>query len=78
MEYAEYWPMAREYGIWNATIASLQFWAEDLDPVTLGKASERVYNHFFGLQPATPYASCWKKPYLDTSFLHLMQLLHNS
>ena len=47
METAEYWPMTREYGIWNATIASLQFWAEDLDPVTLGVASERVYNHFF-------------------------------
>ena len=47
METAEYWPMAREYGIWNAAIASLQFWAEDLDPVTLGDASECIYNHFF-------------------------------
>ena len=47
METAEYWQMAQEYGIWNATIASLQFWAEDLDPVTLGIASEHVYNHFF-------------------------------
>ena len=26
METAEYWPMAHEYGIWNAAIASLQFW----------------------------------------------------
>ena len=47
METAECWPMAREYGIWNAAITSLQFWAEDLDPVTLGIASECVYNHFF-------------------------------
>ena len=47
METEEYWPMAREYGIWNAAIASLQFWAEDLDPVTLGEASECVYYHFF-------------------------------
>ena len=47
METEEYWPMAWEYGIWNAAIASLQFWAEDLDPVTLGKASECVYYHFF-------------------------------
>ena len=47
METAEYWPMAREYRIWNATIASLQFWAEDLDPITLGVASECVYTHFF-------------------------------
>ena len=47
MNAAEYWPMAREYGIWNAAIESLQFWAEDLDPITLGIASECVYTHFF-------------------------------
>ena len=47
MEIAEYWPMACEYGIWNTTIASLQFWAEDLDPITLGIASECVYTTFF-------------------------------
>ena len=71
METAEYWLMAREYGIWNATIASLQFWAEDLDPVTLGIASEHVSTTIsFGLQPATPYASYLKKLYLDVSFLH--------
>ena len=39
--------MAREYSIWNATIASLQFWTEDLDPVTLGRATECVYTTFF-------------------------------
>ena len=47
METAEYWPMAHEYGIWNAAVASLQFWAEDLDPITLGIASEHAYTHFF-------------------------------
>ena len=47
METAEYWLMAWDYGIWNATIASLQFWTEDLDPITLGIASEHVYTHFF-------------------------------
>ena len=47
METADYWPMAHEYTIWNATIVSLQFWAEDLDPVTLGIASECVYTTFF-------------------------------
>ena len=36
-----------KYGIWNATIASLQFWAEDLDLITLGIASECVYTTFF-------------------------------
>ena len=47
MDTADYWPMAREYSIWNATIASLQFWTEDLDPVTLGRATEHVYTTFF-------------------------------
>ena len=47
METLEYWLMACKYGIWNATIASLQFWAEDLDPITLGIASECVYTTFF-------------------------------
>ena len=47
METAEYWLMAREYVIWNAAIASLQFLAEDLDPITLGIASECIYTTFF-------------------------------
>ena len=47
METAEYWLMACKYAIWNATIASLQFWAEDLNPITLGIASECVYTTFF-------------------------------
>ena len=40
-------PIVREYSIWNATIASLQFWTEDLDPVTLGRATECIYTTFF-------------------------------
>ena len=47
METAEYWLMACEYTIWNATITSLQFWAEDLDLITLGIASECIYTTFF-------------------------------
>ena len=47
MQAEEYWLMAREYGIWNAAIASLQFWTDDLAPTTLEEASERVYNYFF-------------------------------
>ena len=44
---AEYWLMAWEYSIWKAAIASLQFWTEDLDPVTLSIATECVYTTFF-------------------------------
>ena len=47
METADYWLMACEYAIWNATIASLHFLAEDLDPITLGIASECIYTTFF-------------------------------
>ena len=47
MDTTDCWPMSREYSIWNATIASLQVWTEDLDPVTLGRATECVYTTFF-------------------------------
>ena len=47
MNITDYWPMAREYSIWNAAITSLQFGAADLDPVTLGMATEEVYSAFF-------------------------------
>ena len=39
--------MARVYSIWNATVASLQFWTADLDMITLGTAIEEVYSAFF-------------------------------
>ena len=47
MDTADYWLMAQEYFIWNATIASLQFGTEDLDPVTFGIAKECVCTTFF-------------------------------
>ena len=47
MDAIDYWPMAKEYSIWNAAIASLQFRTADLDPVTLGRATEQVYTTFF-------------------------------
>ena len=47
MDTADYWLGAREYSIWNTAIASLQFWTEDLDLVTLGRATEHVYTTFF-------------------------------
>ena len=31
----DYWPMAREYLVWNAAIAALQLWTVDLDVHTL-------------------------------------------
>ena len=47
MDITDYWPMAREYLIWNATVASLQFWTTDLNTITLGTTIEEVYSAFF-------------------------------
>ena len=47
MDITDYWLMAREYSIWNAAVASLQFWTADLDTITLGTVTEEVYSAFF-------------------------------
>ena len=47
MKVTDYWPMAREYSVWNATVAALQFWPADLKAHVLSSAIEQVYNAFF-------------------------------
>ena len=47
MDPIDYWLMAREYSIWNAAIAALQFWTADLEAHVLSSAIEQVYNAFF-------------------------------
>ena len=39
--------MAREYSVWNATVAALQFWTADLKAHVLSSAIEQVCNTFF-------------------------------
>ena len=39
--------MAREYSVWNATVAALQFWTADLKVHELSSTIEQVYNTFF-------------------------------
>ena len=39
--------MAREYSVWNAMVAALQFWTADLKVHVLSSAIEQVYNTFF-------------------------------
>ena len=46
MNVADYWPMAREYSIWNTTVATLQFWTADLEAHVLSSTIEQVYNAF--------------------------------
>ena len=47
MDATDYWPFACGFSIWNASVAALQFWTEDLDPQTLSSTVERVYTAFF-------------------------------
>ena len=47
MDVTDYWPMAREYSIWNTIVAALQFWTADLKAHVLNSAIEQVYNAFF-------------------------------
>ena len=46
MSITDYWPMAREYSIWNATVAAFQFWTADLEVHVLSSTIEQVYNAF--------------------------------
>ena len=47
MNVTDYWPMAREYSVWNAAVAALQFWTTDLKAPVLSSTIEYVYNAFF-------------------------------
>ena len=47
MDATHYWPIPREYSIWNATVTALQFWTEDLKLHILSDAIARVYTAFF-------------------------------
>ena len=47
MNAKDYWPMGREYLVWNAAVAALQFWTADLKAYALGSTIEEVYTAFF-------------------------------
>ena len=47
MNVTDYWPMAREYLVWNATVAALQIWTADLKAHILSSTIDQVYNAFF-------------------------------
>ena len=47
MNPVDYYSMAREYSILNATAAALQFWTVDLKAHVLSSTIEQVYNAFF-------------------------------
>ena len=47
MNVTDYWPLAREYMIWNTTVAALQIWTANLETHVLSSTIEQVYNAFF-------------------------------
>ena len=47
MNATDYWPFVREYSIWNATVATLQFWTADLEPHILSSVIASGYATFF-------------------------------
>ena len=40
MDTTDYWLFVWEYSIWNAAVAALQFWTNNLNPQTLSSAIE--------------------------------------
>ena len=49
MNTMDYWPMAREYWVWNAAVAALQLWTANLKVHVLSSAIEEIYRAFFYL-----------------------------
>ena len=47
MDPVDYWLMAREYSVWDAAIAALQFWTANLEAHMPSNTIEQVYNTFF-------------------------------
>ena len=47
MNATDYWPMTREYSVWNTAIAALQFWTADLKAHVLSSTIEEVCTAFF-------------------------------
>ena len=72
MNVTDYWPMAREYLIWNAAVAALQFWTADLEAHVLSSAIEQVYNAFF----YTTSAHLLHQQLEEVSFHHFMTTLN--
>ena len=47
MNTTDYWPMAREYSVWNAAVAAVQFWTADCEPHIFGSTINQVFHAFF-------------------------------
>ena len=72
MDPMDYWPMAREYSVWNAAVAALQFWTADLEVHIQSSAIEQVYNAFF--YSTSMYLLCQQSD--EILFSHFMTTLN--
>ena len=72
MTATDYWPLAREYLIWNAAVASLQFWTADLEAHVLSSTIEQVYNTFF--YTTSTHLLCQQSE--EALFSHFMTMLN--
>ena len=72
MNTIDYWPVAREYSIWNAVVAALNFWTADLEAHTLSSATEEVYRAFF----YTPSAHTLHQTPDEIIFGHFVTMLN--
>ena len=72
MNITDYWPLAREYSIWNATEAALQFWTADLKVHGLSSVIEQVYNAFF--YTTSMHLLCQQSE--EVLFSHFMTMLN--
>ena len=67
----DYWPKAREYSIWKAVVAALNFWTADLKAHILSSATEEVYRAFFHMPSA--HTLCQ----ISDEILFIIWLLHD-
>ena len=68
MDVTHYWPLAKEYSIWNVAVAASQFWMADLKSHILSDAIEWVYTAFF-CSPSTQQLQNLPEEVLFSCFL---------
>ena len=74
MNASEYLLIAHEFSIWNASVAVLKFWTEELDPQTISTTINRVYTAFFNSDSAQHLLHVEK----EVLFSHFMKTLNGA
>ena len=72
MDLIDYWPIAREYSVWNTAVAALQFWTAEIKAHMLCSAIDQVYNAFF--YSTSTHQLCQQSD--ETLFCHFMATLN--